>query len=68
MTKISWLMLLREIIAVRSQKHTKSINTTCEQNSELFDVKVGSAYAHTNLKMCFRVLNKTCGSLKEVSF
>jgi len=33
-------MLYREIIAVCSQIHTKNINTFCEQNVELLNVKL----------------------------
>ena len=33
-------MLYREIIAVCSQIHTKHINTVCEQNVELVNVKL----------------------------
>jgi hypothetical protein len=33
-------MLYREIIAVCSQIHTKHINTVCEQNVELLNVKL----------------------------
>jgi len=33
-------MLYREIIAVCSQIHTKYINTLCEQNVELLNVKL----------------------------
>ena len=33
-------MLYREIIAVCSQIHTKHINTLCEQNIELLNVKL----------------------------
>jgi hypothetical protein len=32
--------MYREIIAVCSQIHTKHINTLCEQNVELSDVKL----------------------------
>ena len=39
-------MLYREIIAVRSQIHTKHINTLCGQNVELL-----------NLKLAFKRLN-----------
>jgi hypothetical protein len=39
-------MLYREIIAVRSQIHTKHINTLCGQNVELLNVKPGSAYSY----------------------
>jgi len=33
-------MLYREIIAVCSQIHTKHINTLCEQNLEIMNVKL----------------------------
>ena len=33
-------MLYREIMAVCSQIHTKHINTVCEQNVELLNVKL----------------------------
>ena len=33
-------MLYREIIAICSQIHTKHINTLCEQNVELLNVKL----------------------------
>jgi len=33
-------MLYREIIAVRSQIHTKHINIVCGQNVELLNVKL----------------------------
>jgi hypothetical protein len=33
-------MLYRDIIAVRSQIHTKHINTLCGQNGEFFNVKL----------------------------
>ena len=34
------LMLHRELIAVCSQIHTKHVNTLCEQNVELLNVKL----------------------------
>jgi hypothetical protein len=43
-TKISFLVLFREIIAVYSENHTKPINTLCGQNAELCIIKVGDAY------------------------
>jgi hypothetical protein len=44
-------MLYREIIAVCSQIHTKHINTLCEQNVELLNVKPGGTYSdHWALK------------------
>jgi len=33
-------MLYREIMAVRSEMHTKHINTLCGQNVELWNVKL----------------------------
>ena len=38
-------MLHREIIAVCSQIHTKHINTLCELNVELLNVKLGGTYS-----------------------
>jgi hypothetical protein len=40
-TKINWLTLCREIIAVYSENHTKPINTLCDQNAE-FPTKVSN--------------------------
>jgi hypothetical protein len=39
-------MLCREILNVCSQIHTKHINTLCEQNVELLDVKSGGIYSN----------------------
>jgi hypothetical protein len=39
-------MLYREIIAVRSEMHTKHINTLCGQNVELLNVKPGGTYSN----------------------
>jgi hypothetical protein len=39
-TKINWLMLFKEIIAVYSEEHTKPINT----NSALLTVKADGSY------------------------
>jgi hypothetical protein len=39
-------MLFKEIIAVYSENHTKHLNTLCEQNAELFSVKVGGKYRY----------------------
>jgi hypothetical protein len=44
--KINWLMLFREIIAVYSENHMESINTLCEQNVELLNVKAGGRYSY----------------------
>jgi hypothetical protein len=43
-TKINWLMLFKEIIAVCSKNHTKPINTLCGQDVELISVKSGGTY------------------------
>ena len=42
-------MLYREIIAVCSDIHTKYINTLCEQNVELPDVKLAVHIVTTGL-------------------
>jgi hypothetical protein len=42
--KISWLMLLREIITVYSKNHLKLINTLCGQSGTLQIGKVGGTY------------------------
>jgi hypothetical protein len=49
-TKINWLMLFREIIAVYSENHTRPINTLCGQNAELLIVKPGTSSYHWVLK------------------
>jgi hypothetical protein len=41
---ISWLMLLKEIIAVYSENNMNPISTFCLQNAELFIVKGGGLY------------------------
>jgi hypothetical protein len=44
-------MLIREIIAVYFQRHSKYINPLYEPNALLLDVKVGGAYSyHYDLK------------------
>jgi uracil DNA glycosylase len=45
-TKINWLTLFKEIIAVYSENHTKHINTTWGQNAELLNVKSGGTYSY----------------------
>jgi hypothetical protein len=40
-TKISWLMLFKEIIAVYFENHTKATYTFSGQNTELLIVKAG---------------------------
>ena len=42
-------MLYREIIVVCSQIHTKHINTLCEQNVELLNVKLAICIVTTGL-------------------
>jgi hypothetical protein len=39
--KISQSVLLKEIISVYPKIHKKLINTPCEQNAELLNVKLG---------------------------
>jgi hypothetical protein len=39
-------MLLWEIIPVYSENHIKTVNTFCEQNSELLNVKEGGIYSY----------------------
>jgi hypothetical protein len=46
MTKIAWLLLCRETIAVYFEMHMKSINTVCGKNTELLNVKVGATYSY----------------------
>jgi hypothetical protein len=41
-TKINWLMLFKEIIAVYSEKHTKPINTKCS----ITDCQSGGSYSY----------------------
>jgi len=43
-------MLYREIMAVRSEIHTKHINTVCGQNVELLNVKLGGSYSDLIVK------------------
>jgi hypothetical protein len=45
-TKINWLTLFKEIIAVYSENHMKPIDTLCGQNTELLIVKVGGTYGY----------------------
>jgi hypothetical protein len=40
-TKIKWLILFREIIALYTKHHTKQLNTLCGQNAELLIMKAG---------------------------
>jgi hypothetical protein len=45
-TKINWLMLFKEIIAVYSENRTKYINIFSGQNVELMNVKAGGPYSY----------------------
>jgi hypothetical protein len=45
-TKINYLMLFKEIIAVYSENHMKPINTLCGQNAELLIVKECGTYSY----------------------
>jgi hypothetical protein len=45
-TKINWLTLFKEIIAVYCKNHMKRINTLCGQNAELLNVKPGGTYSY----------------------
>jgi hypothetical protein len=45
-TKLNWLMVFKEIIAVYYEKYFKPIYTLCGQNSELFIVKLGNTYSY----------------------
>jgi hypothetical protein len=49
-TKINWLTLFKEIIAVYTENHMKHINTLCGQNSELLNVKVGGTHSYHRVK------------------
>jgi hypothetical protein len=44
-TKINWLTLFKEIIAVYTADHT-TINTLCGKNAELLNVKAGGTYSY----------------------
>jgi uncharacterized protein YktB (UPF0637 family) len=48
-TKINWLTLFKEIIAVYTENYTEPINTLCGQNAELLIVKAGGLYSYTRL-------------------
>jgi hypothetical protein len=45
-TKINWLTLFKEIIAVYSEHCTKPMNTLCGQTSELLIVEAGGTYSY----------------------
>jgi hypothetical protein len=46
-TKINWLMLFKEIIAVYFENHTKNIKSLCEQDKELLNVTAGDTHTGT---------------------
>ena len=50
-------MLYREIVAVCSEIHTKHINTLCEQNVELLNVKL---VVHIVTTTVYRVKDTPC--------
>jgi len=50
-------MLYREIIAVCSQIHTKHINTLCEQNVELLNVKLAVCEVKFTFFLIFQYFN-----------
>jgi len=60
-------MLCREIIAVCSQIHTKHINTLCEQNVELLNVKLVVYIVITGLYKSYisGVMSMHCGKHKD---
>jgi hypothetical protein len=45
-TKINWLTLFKEIIAVYTENHMKHMDTLCEQIVELLKVKAGGTYSY----------------------
>jgi hypothetical protein len=46
-------MLLKEIIAVYSENHTKPINTFCGHSAELLNVKVGGTSSYHCALKCY---------------
>jgi hypothetical protein len=51
-TKINWLTLFKDVIALFSDNHAKFINTLYGQNVELLNIKTGGAY---NYHSAFKV-------------
>jgi hypothetical protein len=43
--------LIKEVIAVYCENHTKHINLFCGDNAKLLDVKVGGTYSYPMLEM-----------------
>jgi hypothetical protein len=66
-TKINWLTLFKEMIAVYSGNHKKSLNALCGQNSELLVSETsGTRIYHLDLRVkllrpfvCPRTQNNT---------
>jgi hypothetical protein len=51
MKTINWFVLFKEIIAVYSEKHTKTTNTLYGQSAELLVIKTSGTYSnHRALK------------------
>jgi hypothetical protein len=53
-------MLYKEIIAVCSEIQTKRINTLCEQNVELLNVKLAVHIVTTGYQRVYKLCNITC--------
>jgi hypothetical protein len=45
-TKINWLTLFKETIAVYSENHTKLINILCGPNAESLNIKAGGTNSY----------------------
>jgi hypothetical protein len=57
-TKINWLTLFKEIIAVYSENLTKHTNILCVKNAELLTVKAGGTYSYQRaLRGCATGIN-----------
>jgi hypothetical protein len=39
-------MMLKEVMTVQSENHTKHINTLCGQNTALLSIKEGATYSY----------------------
>jgi hypothetical protein len=73
-TKISWLMLFREIIVVYSENLMKPTNKLCGQNAALLIIKAGGAYSIADFKglrynpdICLEGLRKTTNPLVRIT-
>jgi hypothetical protein len=56
-TKINWLTLINDIIALNSDNHTKPINPLWWTSAELFIVKAGGGYSYHWFKIVILVQN-----------